>query len=88
VIDPAHSCTPPDYPPAAKRLGQTGAVIVKFLIEEDGSVADSQIETSSGYPRLDEAAREALSLCSFKAGTVDGRPERSWVQIRYVWKLN
>ena len=88
VIDPTHSCAPPDYPPAAKRLGQTGTVIVKFLIEEDGRIADSQIETSSGYPRLDEAARQALSLCSFKPATVDGQPQRSWAQIRYVWKLN
>lgn len=88
VIDPSHSCSPPDYPPSAKRLGQTGTVVVKFLIEEDGSIADSQIETTSGYPRLDEAARQALSLCHFKAGTVDGRPERSWAQIKYVWKLN
>jgi protein TonB len=88
VIDAAHSCRTPEYPPAAKRLGQTGAVIVKFLIDVDGSVADSAVEASSGYRRLDEAAREALSLCHFKPGTVDGRPERSWAEIRYVWTLN
>jgi len=82
------SCRPPDYPPAAKRLGQTGTVVVKFLIEVDGSVTDSAIETSSGYPRLDEAARDALALCSFKPGTVDGQPEKSWAQVQYNWKLN
>jgi protein TonB len=82
------SCRQPDYPPAAKRLGQTGTVVVKFLIEVDGTVADSAIETSSGYPRLDDAAREALALCSFKPGTVDGQPERSWAQVQYNWKLN
>ena len=82
------ACRQPDYPPAAKRLGQTGTVVVKFLIDIDGSVADSAIETSSGYPRLDDAAREALALCSFKPGTVDGQPERSWAQVQYNWKLN
>jgi protein TonB len=45
------------------------------------------VDSSSGHPRLDEAARAALSLCRFKAGTVDGRPEKSWAKLRYVWKI-
>jgi protein TonB len=87
ALDTGQSCPPPKYPPAARRAGESGAVVLRFLIEEDGSVADSLVDASSGFERLDEAARTALANCHFKPGTIDGRPERSWAQIRYVWKL-
>lgn len=87
AIDQARYCPPPQYPPAARRAGESGAVVLRFLIEADGSVVDSLVDTSSGFERLDEAARTALAACRFKPGSVDGRPERSWARIRYVWKL-
>jgi periplasmic protein TonB len=87
ALDQSRPCKPPQYPPAARRAEESGAVVLKFLIESDGSVMESVVEASSGFERLDEAARQALALCRFKAGTVDGRPERSWARIRYVWKL-
>jgi len=87
VIDAARSCRPPEYPAASRRLEESGAVVVQFLIDLDGSVLDGKVDSTSGYPRLDEAAVAALSRCKFKAGTVDGKPERSWARIRYVWKF-
>jgi protein TonB len=87
ALDQARYCPPPQYPPAARRAGESGAVVLRFLIEVDGSVVDSLVDSSSGFERLDEAARAALAACRFKPGTVDGRPERSWARIRYVWKL-
>ncbi|EME70254.1 periplasmic protein TonB [Paramagnetospirillum caucaseum] len=86
-LDQGRYCPPPQYPPAARRAGETGAVVLKFLIDADGSVMESVVDSSSGFERLDEAARQALSVCRFRPGTVDGRPERSWARIRYVWKL-
>jgi protein TonB len=85
--DATSSCRAPDYPTASRRLGETGTVVVKFLIDERGTAIDSAVESSSGYPRLDEAARQALSLCRFTPGTVDGKPEAAWVRIQYIWKL-
>ena len=58
-----------------------------FLIDADGSVVESRVERSSGFRRLDEAARKGLGLCKFKAATVDGKPERSWARIEYEWKM-
>ncbi|MBV5325373.1 MAG: TonB family protein, partial [Rhodospirillaceae bacterium] len=58
------------------------------LIDADGTVLESKVEASSGFERLDQAALRGLALCHFKPGTVDGRPERSWARMRYVWKLN
>lgn len=87
ALDQGRPCRPPQYPPAARRAEESGAVALKFLIESDGSVLESVVDASSGFERLDEAARQALAQCRFKPGTVDGRPERSWARIRYVWKL-
>jgi len=87
VIDAARSCQRPDYPAASRRLEETGTTVLQFLIDVDGSVLDSKIESSSGHDRLDEAAKSGLSRCRFKAGTVDGKPEQSWARLRYVWKL-
>ena len=86
VID-AKQCEQPEYPVASLRSEETGTVLLHFLIGLDGHVIDSKIESSSGHPRLDRAARDALSNCIFKPGTVDGKPEQSWAKIQYVWRL-
>ena len=87
VIDAARNCAKPEYPPASARAEETGTVTVRFVIDTDGKAIQSQVVRSSGHKRLDEAARAALSLCHFTPGTVDGKPERSTVDIQYVWKL-
>jgi protein TonB len=86
VVD-AKTCDKPSYPPASLRANETGTVRLSFLIDTDGKVLDSKIERSSGYRRLDEAARAGLSLCKFRPATLNGRPERTWGRIEYVWKL-
>ena len=84
----AKSCEPPAYPAASRRLGESGAVVLNFLINAEGKVVESRIDSSSGVERLDEAARRALALCKFTPGTVDGKPEQSWHKLRYVWQLS
>jgi protein TonB len=86
VVD-AKTCDKPSYPPAALRANETGTVRLSFLIDTDGKVLDSKVERSSGFRRLDEAARAGLSLCKFRPATLNGRPERTWGRIEYVWKL-
>lgn len=87
VIDAAKNCRKPEYPSVSRRMEETGTVVLNFLIGTDGKVADSRVEQSSGHPRLDEAAKEAMSLCQFKPGTVDGKPEQTWARIKYTWTL-
>ncbi|HYU69029.1 MAG TPA: energy transducer TonB [Burkholderiales bacterium] len=86
VVD-ARSCAEPPYPAASLRANETGTVRLSFLIDVDGKVLDSRVERSSGSRRLDEAARAGLGLCRFRPATVNGRPERTWGRIDYVWKL-
>ena len=85
VVKAGH-CREPEYPPASERLGEEGRVVLQLLVNTDGKVIDSKVESSSGHPRLDEAARAALSLCKFTPGTYQGQPEQAWGRIAYVFK--
>ncbi len=83
----ASSCEKPEYPSASKRLEEEGTVTLKFLVGADGKVIESAVEKSSGFRRLDEAARAGLSKCQFKPGTVDGKPQQTWASMKYTWRL-
>lgn len=86
VID-SKSCDPPKYPKAALMNEETGTVSMGFLVSPDGKVVESKVEKSSGSKSLDKAALTALSLCKFKPGTKDGKPDQVWAKVDFVWKL-
>ena len=88
VIDANRACDKPEYPAVSRRNEHAGTVQLRFLIGVDGRVVESKVESSSGHERLDTAAREALSRCQFRPGSIDGRPQQSWASIRYVWQLD
>jgi len=82
-----NTCNKPAYPVNSLRNEEKGTVRIKFLIGLDGRVADSRIDKSSGFKTLDIAAKNALSVCKFKPGTVDGKPQQLWTSVDYIWKL-
>lgn len=81
------NCAKPDYPSASIRLKQEGTVTLRVLIGVDGSVMQTEIDKTSGFNRLDEAARKALSKCQFQPATVNGKAEKSWSTMKYIWRL-
>ncbi len=90
VVQAAPSVTPcakPVYPPDALRQEQSGKVGIKFKIARNGKVAAAVIDKSSGFPLLDNAARDALSLCTFRPGPKPDKAGASWVKVQYVWTL-
>ncbi|WP_271164711.1 energy transducer TonB, partial [Brevundimonas intermedia] len=52
------------YPRGAKRLRQTGAVTVRFVIDREGRVISSRLVAASGVPALDEEALAMLARAS------------------------
>jgi protein TonB len=46
----------PSYPPQSNRLGETGTVVLRVELDEQGNVTDARVSNSSGFARLDEAA--------------------------------
>jgi protein TonB len=85
-VNTAH-CEKPDYPFMSRRQGEKGTVTLRFLVGVQGRVIQSEVEDSSGYTRLDEAARTGLSKCQFRPATVDGKAEQAWARMKYTWQL-
>ena len=86
VVNSAN-CEKPDYPSASRRLEEEGTVSLRFLVGVDGKVIQAEVDKSSGFRRLDEAARAGLAKCHFKPATVDGKPEQAWASMKYTWRL-
>jgi protein TonB len=80
-------CRLPRYPRRSEEKGEEGTVVLRFLVGADGTVKSSQLVRSSGYARLDNAARTAFSRCKFRPGTVDGVRVESWVSQPFTWRL-
>jgi protein TonB len=87
VLEPGMHCPKPDYPKSSRRLLEEGIVTLNFLVDTDGHVLKAEIAKSSGFERLDDAARTALSKCQFRPGSSNGYPVQSWSSIRYAWRL-
>ena len=77
---------PPAYPRMSRRMGEQGTVLVRVFISVDGRAEKAEIRTSSGYPRLDEAALETVQRWRYVPGQRAGQPEAMWfnVPIRFV----
>jgi len=84
---PRGECRPPRYPAAAQRLGQEGHVLVLVRVGTDGTALSVEIEESSGYPVLDEAAMEAVRDWTFEPAREDGRAVESLVHVPFRFRL-
>lgn len=80
-------CRLPQYPKRSEEKGEEGTVVFRFLVGTDGRVQSAQLVRSSGFERLDNAAKDAFMQCTFTPGTVDGAPQASWVKQPFTWRL-
>jgi periplasmic protein TonB len=64
----------PHYPPSSKRMGEEGKVTLRILVNEKGRPEKVEIQKSSGFSRLDDAAKQAAMSAVFKPYMEDGRP--------------
>jgi protein TonB len=77
-----------EYPKASLMNEEQGTVTMSFLVNPDGSVAESKLDKTSGFKNLDKAALKSISACKFKPGTKDGAPAQTWAKVDYAWKLD
>jgi TonB family protein len=77
TIDPNRPNAFPEYPKYSNRFGEEGKVELELYVEVDGSVSSARIVASSGYPRLDKAAVEAVKDWKFLPPLEDGEPVRA-----------
>ena len=55
----------PAYPPLSRRAREEGTVLLRVQVAADGHALDVVVERSSGFERLDHAARVAVRLWIF-----------------------
>jgi protein TonB len=71
----------PVYPALSKRLGEQGKVVIRVLIGADGSAQKAEIQQSSGFDRLDQAALNTVLGWRFVPGKRGGVPEAMWFSV-------
>lgn len=81
-FDVSHLKNPvPVYPALSKRLGEQGEVVLRVYVTPEGTAAQVEIHSSSGYPRLDRAARETVERWKFMPAKKGDEPVGAWVLI-------
>lgn len=69
--------TPPRYPPASRRMGEEGTVVLRVELDEHGIVDAARVYGGSGHARLDEAAIAAVRTWRCTPAHREGRPVRA-----------
>ena len=71
----------PPYPKKSRRLGEQGKVLLAVEVDRDGRVSQILLSLSSGHPRLDRSALEAIRSWRFTPGKRGGTSQKMWVNI-------
>ncbi|MCA6973328.1 energy transducer TonB [Pectobacterium carotovorum] len=78
----------PSYPDVAISRGYEGTVLLNVQVRADGKVQTIQIHQSSGYPSLDDAARDTVRRWSFVPARRGSQPVSDWVVVPVDFSLN
>lgn len=78
---------PPPYPPLSRRMGEEGKVILRVSVNAQGSADSVEVKTSSGSPRLDDAAVHTVKKWKFISAKRGDTPVQSWVLVPIIFKL-
>jgi protein TonB len=87
--DPKHPLRIGDewYPDASRRANEEGRCVVTVTVSADGRITNESLQSSSGFPRLDEACLKAVHGLRMLPATEDGKPVEKTVALPIAWKL-
>lgn len=77
----------PAYPPASRRLGEEGKVVLRVHVSAEGRPTEIELKGSSGFPRLDAAARAAVEQWRFVPARRGDEAIAAWVLVPIVFSL-
>ncbi|TXT40427.1 MAG: periplasmic protein TonB [Comamonadaceae bacterium] len=85
VVCPHH----PDqrYPVMSKRLEEAGRVLVQVELSETGQITSAQVQSSSGFVRLDNAALAAVRTWRCTPAIRNGQPVRASALQSFKFEL-
>ena len=76
------------YPEAAQKAKEEGRVIVRFIVEKDGSISAPEV-VKQVSPALDaEALRCIKAMPQWKPGKIQGQAVRSYFVLPIMFKMN
>ena len=77
----------PIYPRASRRAGEAGTVVLRLTVGVSGTVLATDVLSSSGFDRLDQAAQAAARQWRFSPGTRQGVPVELSIQVPIRFEL-
>lgn len=77
----------PAYPPSSRRLGEEGKVVLRVHVTPEGNASAVEVKASSGFNRLDTAARDAVSQWRFVPARRGEEAIAAWVLVPIVFSL-
>lgn len=75
------------YPEEAKEKEISGRVLVSFIVEKDGSIADVKVVKGIGGGCDEEAVRVVKAMPKWKPGKDKGKPVRVSYMMPFTFKL-
>ncbi len=88
-LDAAYLNNPrPAYPPLSRRLGEEGRVLLRVRVSAEGYAVAVDLEKSSNFERLDEAARHAVARWRFVPARRGDEPVEGSVIVPIVFRLD
>lgn len=77
----------PAYPAISRRLGEQGRVLLRVYVNPDGNAAQVEIRETSGFERLDKAARDTVQRWRFLPAKQGERGVAAWVLVPISFSL-
>ena len=77
----------PAYPADSRRNREEGRILLRVLVNRDGRPETVQLQQSSGYPGLDQAALDAVQRWRFVPAQRGDTPVSAWVAVPVVFRL-
>ncbi|MFT3931376.1 MAG: energy transducer TonB [Spongiibacteraceae bacterium] len=79
---------PPIYPRLSRRHREQGVVMLRVHVLPNGAPDRIELQTSSGFALLDEAALEAVRKWKFIPAQAGGKAMAAWVNVPIEFSLN
>lgn len=85
----AYRSAPLQFPTQALRRHLQGTVLLRVLVDENGTPVQVEVEQGSGYALLDRSAREqVLAHWRFQPAMVSGHAVRAWARVPVSFVLH
>ena len=76
------------YPEEAKEKGVQGRVVVKFIVEKDGSISNVEVNQSVDPDLNNEAMRVIKNMPKWNPAKQNGTEVRAYYDVPVTFRLN